>query len=112
MWVLGYSNAFSALWPIFGTANQLLAALGLLAVSGWLLMKGRKYSFALIPAIFMIITTITSLVILLVEYYKKGNYLLIATDILLLILSVGVVVLVFRKFWKREKKTQEKLQTV
>jgi carbon starvation protein len=112
MWVLGYSNAFSALWPIFGTANQLLAALGLLAVSGWLLMKGRKYSFALIPAIFMIITTITSLVILLVEYYKKGNYLLIATDILLLILSVGVVVLVFRKFWKREKKTQEKLQPV
>jgi carbon starvation protein len=105
MWVLGYSNAFSALWPIFGTANQLLAALGLLAVSSWLLMKGKKYSFALIPAIFMIITTITSLLILLSDYLSKGNYILIATDIFLLILSVGVVILVFKKFFKQEPKT-------
>jgi len=105
MWVLGYSNAFSSLWPIFGTANQLLAALGLLAVSSWLLIKGKKYSFALVPAIFMIITTITSLFILFAEYWSKKNYLLITADVLLLILSAGVVILVFRKFLKKEIKT-------
>ncbi len=63
MWTLGYSNAFSVLWPIFGSANQLLAALALLAVSSWLLLKGKKYFFALFPAIFMVVTTIASLII-------------------------------------------------
>jgi carbon starvation protein len=110
MWLLGYSNAFSALWPIFGTANQLLAALGLLAVSSWLLMKGKKYSFTLVPAIFMIATTITSLLILFSEYYSKNNYLLIVTDVLLLGLSCGVVILVFRKFIRRDLKPEVKIQ--
>ncbi|OGC76665.1 MAG: carbon starvation protein CstA, partial [candidate division Zixibacteria bacterium RBG_16_40_9] len=36
MWLLAYSNTFAALWPIFGTGNQLLAALSLMAVSVWL----------------------------------------------------------------------------
>ncbi|MFZ5434620.1 MAG: carbon starvation protein A [Calditrichota bacterium] len=105
MWVLAYSNAFSALWPIFGTANQLLAALALLAVSAWLLLRGKKYIFALIPAIFMILTTLASLVILLISYIKQHKPLLIFTDILLLILSVGVVVLVVRTFLKPAAKT-------
>ncbi len=110
MWVLGYSNAFNALWPIFGTANQLMAALGLLAVSSWLLLKGKKYSFALIPAVFMILTTITSLLILFNEYWSKKNYILIAADILLLVLSVGVVVLVFKTFINKEIRAKGKLQ--
>lgn len=100
MWVLGYSNAFSVLWPIFGTANQLLAALGLLAVSSWLLLKGKKYFFALYPAIFMIVTTVTSLIILLMSYVQTSNYILISVDILMLILSVGVTILVIKTFAK------------
>ncbi len=98
MLMLGYSNAFSVLWPIFGTANQLLAALGLLAVSSWLLLKGKKYFFALYPAIFMIVTTMTSLIILLNSYFQTKNYILIAVDILMFILAVGVTVLVVKTF--------------
>ncbi len=98
MWVLAWSNAFNTLWPIFGTANQLLAALGLIAVSGWLFMKGRKYLFALIPAVFMIVTTIASLFILLGKYLRDGNYILAATDILLTILAVGVAVIAWKRF--------------
>jgi carbon starvation protein len=100
MWVLAYANAFSALWPIFGTANQLLAALGLLAVSAWLLLRGKKYAFALLPALFMIVTTLASLFILLRKYIAQGNVLLMVTDVLLLVLSVGVAVLVVRTFLK------------
>ena len=100
MWVLAYSNAFSTLWPIFGTANQLLAALGLIAVSAWLLMKGRKYAFALIPAIFMVATTMASLLILLRNYVNNSNYILMVTDVLLFLLSVAVIVLAVRTFWK------------
>ena len=65
MFILAYSNAFSVLWPIFGTANQLLAALGLITAASWLVLKGKKYLFALFPALFMLATTITALIILL-----------------------------------------------
>lgn len=103
MFILGYSNAFSVLWPIFGTANQLLAALALITVSSWLVLKGRKYFFALLPAIFMLATTITALVMLFMDYVKNSNYILMAVDILLLILSAGVVVLALKTFAKRGK---------
>jgi carbon starvation protein len=37
MFVLAYYNTFLSIWPVFGSANQLLAALALLAVSLWLI---------------------------------------------------------------------------
>jgi carbon starvation protein len=101
MWILAYSNAFNALWPIFGTANQLLAAMALLTVSAWLLLRRRKNWFTLVPAVFMVATTLVSLGILLVGYVKKANYILIAADVLLLALSAGVVVLALKTFLKR-----------
>jgi carbon starvation protein len=100
MWILAYSNAFSTLWPIFGTANQLLAALALLAVSAWLLLRRKKNFFTLIPAVFMIVTTVASLLILLMNYFRSKNYLLMAADLLLLTLSAGVVWLVLKTFLK------------
>ena len=53
----GYAN----IWPLFGAANQLLAALGLLAVATWLGKAGKNNKMFLIPMAFMIIVTITSL---------------------------------------------------
>ncbi|MBU2446476.1 MAG: hypothetical protein KJ666_13025 [Bacteroidetes bacterium] len=46
-----------AVWTVFGSANQLLAALTLIAVTAWLVQKSRNYWFTAIPAVFMIITT-------------------------------------------------------
>lgn len=109
MWVLAYANAFSALWPIFGTANQLLAALALMAVSAWLLLRGKRMIYTLLPALFMIVTTIASLILLLRKYLEQGNVTLIVTDILLLILSAGVVVLVIRTFVKPSARKIEPL---
>jgi len=102
MWVLAYSNAFSKLWPIFGTANQLLAALGLFAISSWLLLKGRKFAFTLLPAVFMIATTIASLGILFMNYIKERNYILMTTDILLFALALGAIVLVVKVFFGKK----------
>lgn len=53
----GYSN----IWPLFGAANQLLAALGLLAVATWLGKMGRNNKMFLFPMAFMLVVTITSL---------------------------------------------------
>jgi len=97
MFLLGYLNAFTLIWPIFGSANQLLAALSLIAISVWLYWRGKKNWYTLIPAVFMIVTTLASLVYLLVDkYLPAANIVLITTDILLIILSLGVVTLSVR----------------
>jgi len=98
MWILAKSNAFSLLWPIFGTANQMLAALSLLAISAWLLLRRKKANFTLIPAGFMMATTLASLAILFRQYLRQKNYLLVAADILLFVLAVGVIILVVKTF--------------
>ena len=54
----GYIN----IWPLFGAANQLLAAVGLLAVAVWLGKVGKNNKMFYIPMIFMMIVTITSLI--------------------------------------------------
>lgn len=97
MCVFAVTNAFEALWPIFGTANQLLAALGLVVVTVWLILKGKKYFFALGPALFMVVTTFASLAVLLLQYIQQHSYLLLATAFFLLALSGGVVVLVITR---------------
>jgi len=105
MWILAYSNAFNTLWPIFGTANQLLAAMSLLTVSAWLLLRKKKISFTMIPAIFMVLTTVAALITLLSQYIKTRNYVLAVADVLLLILSVGVVLLSLKIFTRKRAET-------
>lgn len=99
MGALSFTNAYLKIWPIFGSANQLLAALTLIAVTAWLVQKAKKAWFTAIPAAFMVLTTITSLVILLGRYISFGNWTLAITDVLLLILAAGVVILTFRYFY-------------
>jgi len=50
-------------WPIFGTSNQLLASLTLLAISVWLVRTGRKAWFTVVPMVFMMAMTLWSLVL-------------------------------------------------
>jgi carbon starvation protein CstA len=68
----------------------------------WLLKRGKKHLLALIPGIFMFITTIASLVVILAkDYIPKRNYMLATGDVLLIFLSVGVAVLVVKSFRRR-----------
>jgi carbon starvation protein len=101
MWVLASSNAFNLLWPIFGTANQMLAAMSLLAVSSWLMLRKKRAWFTLIPAVFMLVTTVASLVILFAQYLRQKNYVLAAADMVLFGLAVGVVRLVGKTLARR-----------
>jgi carbon starvation protein len=57
------ANSFMTFWVIFGTSNQLLASLTLVGVSVWLWKTGRPVWFALLPAMFMIASTGTALVL-------------------------------------------------
>ncbi len=92
MYVLAKTNAFLAIWPIFGTANQLLAALTLTTVTVWLLSRGKNPIVTLVPAIFMLLTTAASLIqLLLKKYIPSHNITLSVTAILLFLLAVVFV---------------------
>ena len=54
-------TGYSKIWPLFGAANQLLAALALLTVCAWLGNIGRNNKMFYIPMVFMLIVTLTSL---------------------------------------------------
>jgi len=59
--VLIWLVPFLQIWVVFGAANQLMASLALLLVTLWLMSKGKKYMWTLIPFLFMFITTIGAL---------------------------------------------------
>lgn len=88
-----FTNAFTVIWPIFGTANQLLAALTLVTLAAWLATNRKKNGFVLIPAFFMVITTLFSLGFLLKKYFTNNNWLLLAVDILMIALTLALIVI-------------------
>lgn len=51
--VLIFSGKTMSIWQIFGSANQLLAAMALMAVATWLASTGRRTLFVVVPMIFM-----------------------------------------------------------
>jgi carbon starvation protein len=61
--VTAETGAYRTFWTLFGTSNQLLAALTLLAVSVWLKRSGRAYWFTLAPMFFVLTITLWSLVL-------------------------------------------------
>ena len=54
------SGTWVYLWQMFGASNQLMAALSLLVVSVWLKSEKRNPSYALLPMIFMYVTTLAA----------------------------------------------------
>lgn len=68
--ILGISlgmGGFAKIWGLFGAANQLLAAIGLLAVAAWLGNAGKNNKMFLFPMTFMLVVTISSLVIIVIN---------------------------------------------
>lgn len=95
-----YTGSSSKIWPIFGSANQLLAALALLAVATWLGRLGRKYLFVLIPMFFMFAVTLSALVLLSYRNFAGGHTLLGVISLLLLGLSIALCWQAYRSLGK------------
>ncbi|MCX7716903.1 MAG: hypothetical protein N2111_00670 [Candidatus Sumerlaeaceae bacterium] len=88
-------------WGIFGSSNQLLAALTLLAVTVWLARKGLAWWVALVPTLFMMVMTLWSLALGAHAYiglWRSGQTLEIirhfqfGITVMLIALSVWLVV--------------------
>ena len=91
--VVGGALAFKGyqlVWPIFGSANQLLAALALLSLAVWLKQTGRSYKMAIYPMVFMFAATLVALVLLMIN--NLSNPILLIFAILLFILAIVLIV--------------------
>lgn len=101
MFLLAYKQGFFIVWPVFGSANQLLAAVALIAISLWLVMKAKRSLFTGLPAIFMVSTTIYSLGFLLLEkFIPSYNYTLIGVSLILLVLAWLVIFIALKNLVK------------
>ena len=86
-----FTGTRAALWPLFGSANQLLASLTLLAVTLWLAKLGKDNRFIKYPMYFMFCVTLTALVLLAYRNFIDKNIPLIVTSILLLGVAITLV---------------------
>ena len=62
--------SLSQIWGLFGAANQLLAGIALMAVAAWLGNAGKNNKMFYIPMAFMLIATITSLIMTVITKIK------------------------------------------
>jgi carbon starvation protein len=92
------------LWELFGTTNQILAALGLLAVSLFLYRMKKPIVYTLVPMIAMMIMTVTAMIMKLRANLEAGHWPLLAVGAIILVLVVWLVVesvLAFRRHLPR-----------
>src|SRR5574337_928413 len=88
-------GAYRLFWTLFGTGNQLLAALTLLGITVWLRRSARPSWFALLPMLFVMTMTIWSLVIQAREAYAFAlqEGFVLNTTILNGVVSVSLLLL-------------------
>jgi carbon starvation protein len=79
------------LWALFGTTNQILAALTLLAVSAYLFHTRRPVVYTVVPMLLVLVATGTAMVFNLTDYIAKGNWALVAVGGIILLLALWVV---------------------
>ena len=105
---IGYSN----IWPLFGSANQLLSALVLVTLCVFMKVTGRNNKMLFPPLIIMLCVTFTALVerlIALVQAYQAGSAtffvegLQIIIAVLLIALGVTIVVNSLRAYFQAKK---------
>jgi carbon starvation protein len=94
-----YTGTVSTIWPMFGTANQLLATVALAIGTSFIINRGRaKYAWVtLLPMIFVGVTTLTAAVLNIKNIYipQITDRLTMVPGIINLVLTVSIIICVF-----------------
>ncbi len=85
---VGGEFAGLTLWQLFGTTNQLLAGLTLLALTIYLLRRGKPVVYTFVPMVFMLASTLVAMGVNLVEFWSDGQLALLFTGAVILVLAV------------------------
>jgi len=88
---LGLSGEWNSIWPVFGAANQLIAAFALIVITSWLLSAKKPVLYTIVPSIFMLITAIAALFLKIVEYGRAGSELLVFICVVLMFMAFVIV---------------------
>jgi carbon starvation protein len=99
------SGEFGTLWPIFGSANQLLAALALLTIAVWLIKKKISATFVMIPMFFMFTVTLASLGLFAWKNFQEKGYVLAVIAALLFVLAISLIFLAFKSLKSEAKES-------
>ncbi|ELA09146.1 carbon starvation protein CstA [Moraxella macacae 0408225] len=94
------------IWPLFGTTNQLMAALTLMIITVVLLRHGKNVWYTLAPLSFLLIMSVLALLMQLKTFYVDGNWLLVFLDIVILVATIMVALesfSVLRREWHAHK---------
>lgn len=78
------------IWPLFGTSNQLLAALTLLMVTVILARLGRPVIYTLIPLVLVLVMALYALLLQIGSFVRDSNWTL--ATMALFILGAGIMV--------------------
>ena len=89
--LMGATEGYKAIWPVFGASNQLVAALALIVVSSYLVAVKKPKKYTLYPAYFMLLTTLAALFYQGSKFLKEGSYLLAGVSVLLIGLALIIV---------------------
>ncbi|GIO22388.1 carbon starvation protein A [Oceanobacillus sp. J11TS1] len=101
----GFGSGGYLIWPLFGTANQLLAAISLFLIAIWLKRKGSNYMVALIPMIFLIFMTLFAMfqqVIFEWSWFGSGsNMLLFVLGSIIFVFAIWIALTSFSELMKK-----------
>lgn len=67
------AGSYKKFWVLFGTSNQLLAALSLMGISVWLKKSGKRYWYTFWPMVFVAVVTFSSLVLQIHQAFLGEN---------------------------------------
>ena len=85
---LMFTGQWKAIWPLFGSANQLLASIALLSVSVWYFHTyNRKPLFITVPMVTMFLVTFFALINLICVNLEKHSWLIAGLSGVLLLLA-------------------------
>lgn len=109
---------YQQIWPLFGSANQLLSALVLITLCVFLKVTGRKNKILFPPMIIMLCVTFTALVQRLIALVKAisagqdifGSVLQLVVAVLLISLGLTIVINSFKSYI-HSKRGSEKEET-
>lgn len=79
------------LWPLFGSLNQLLAALALGIASLYLIQKKKKAVYTFVPMLFVLCVTTYAIIINTINFYSVADWTLFVLSLLILCLTLWLL---------------------